>query len=66
MYTVFIAGEKFHTYESLNDAYKVREFLRQFYKFKQITIKVEDISEQNVISSDANTILFGIRQKDLV
>ena len=66
MYTIYIAREKFHTYKSLNDAYKVKEFLRQFYKFKQITIKFEDMSEQDVISSDANSILFGIRQKDLI
>lgn len=41
-YTIFIAEKRFCSYKSLNDAYYVKEFLKQFYKFKKITIKTEE------------------------
>ena len=42
-YTVYIAGKKFCSYKDLNDAHNVLKFLRQFYKFKSIYIKQEEI-----------------------
>ena len=41
-YTIFIAEKKFCSYKNLDDAYYVKEFLKQFYKFKKIAIKIEE------------------------
>lgn len=42
-YTIYIAGKKFCSYKDLNDANKALKFLREFYKFKSIYIKQEEI-----------------------
>lgn len=42
-YTIYIAGKRFCSYKNLNDAHSVLKFLRQFYKFKSITIREENV-----------------------